>query len=610
MFGSDVYLCYKKSMDRPPFIAFPPVIVDRFPLADHASFSLSEHLPNFCLPMGATVECWPATAARPSPAPSTFILTQNSGEKVYASLLNFYEPVTSPTELTRPELKALGYIEEDFPDEEEEVVPVNPEKSLQQIKSICLLSHWPFFDQFKRFLLFLYKTFCSTSSLSSSSIPPASTLESYIFHFMRDIPFPSPERPNILVNLCSVRGGGGGGSLANGSDHLPSIQETTLLFTQTFDDLPIPSNGASFRRMLFNLGPENCLHALLFALTEQKILLHSLRPSVLTEVAEAITTIIFPLNWHCPYIPMCPMSMSQYLHAPLPFIFGIDSRYFDYFLPPSDVASIDIDTKAIYLSESKRHLNMKMLPRKETKQLRAVLETIYERFRNGGPYDFSTFNTFNRTTDLNARRKLERQIETEIQEAFLVFMASILRDFRHYLKPITAAPSVGATDPGSLFDLAGFVASRHPATQPFYEALTRTQMFTKFIEERSLVSDKNVSLAFFDECVEKVERWERAQRSKVNSGSTGSAIAPLSLLTDGDDGVNGGGGGCGGGSSGEGNKTVFITIPEHSVPSTPTTTTGGMNGQENGVERSLAVKQSSSKLSDKFGPFDHQRFYR
>ncbi len=39
---------------------------------------------------------------------------------------------------------------------------------------------------------------------------------------------------------------------------------------------------------LCNLGPDNCLLVLLLALTEQKLLFHSLRPSVLTSVAEAI----------------------------------------------------------------------------------------------------------------------------------------------------------------------------------------------------------------------------------------------------------------------------------------------------------------------------------
>lgn len=34
--------------------------------------------------------------------------------------------------------------------------------------------------------------------------------------------------------------------------------------------------------------------------------------------------------------------------------------------------------------------------------------------------------------------------------------------------------------------------------------MVNTQMFSKFIEERSFVSDKDASLAFFDDCAEKV----------------------------------------------------------------------------------------------------------
>lgn len=40
-----------------------------------------------------------------------------------------------------------------------------------------------------------------------------------------------------------------------------------------------------------NLGPENCATLLLFVLLESKILLHSLRPAVLTGVAEAVVAV-------------------------------------------------------------------------------------------------------------------------------------------------------------------------------------------------------------------------------------------------------------------------------------------------------------------------------
>ena len=52
--------------------------------------------------------------------------------------------------------------------------------------------------------------------------------------------------------------------------------------------------------------------------------------------------------------------------------------------------------------------------------------------------------------------------------------------------------------------ISGFLRSRDKAHFKFYTLLTRTQMFIRFIEERSFVSDMDASLAFFDECTEKV----------------------------------------------------------------------------------------------------------
>ena len=59
------------------------------------------------------------------------------------------------------------------------------------------------------------------------------------------------------------------------------------------------------------LGPDNCLLLLLLALTEQKILVHSRRPDIVTVVCEAVKMIIFPFFWQCPYIPLCPIGPCQ-----------------------------------------------------------------------------------------------------------------------------------------------------------------------------------------------------------------------------------------------------------------------------------------------------------
>lgn len=57
-------------------------------------------------------------------------------------------------------------------------------------------------------------------------------------------------------------------------------------------------------------------------------------------------------------------------------------------------------------------------------------------------------------SELNGGKSLQT-LELEIQEAFLRFMAAILRGYRSYLLPITQAPSEKTTDATSLFDHQG-----------------------------------------------------------------------------------------------------------------------------------------------------------
>ena len=57
--------------------------------------------------------------------------------------------------------------------------------------------------------------------------------------------------------------------------------------------------------------------------------------------------VIFPFHWQCPYIPLCPLALCAVLQAPVPFLVGVDSRFFDLYELPSDVTCIDLDTNTI-----------------------------------------------------------------------------------------------------------------------------------------------------------------------------------------------------------------------------------------------------------------------
>ena len=68
------------------------------------------------------------------------------------------------------------------------------------------------------------------------------------------------------------------------------LNHDTISISQP-EETPLPQSGASFMLLLKNLGAENCLNLLLAAMIESKILIHSLRPAVLTAVAEALANV-------------------------------------------------------------------------------------------------------------------------------------------------------------------------------------------------------------------------------------------------------------------------------------------------------------------------------
>ncbi|KAJ7985587.1 hypothetical protein DPEC_G00353620 [Dallia pectoralis] len=485
MWGPALYLCYKRAVAKANTLVYEAGLISRYPEADVESFPLPESVSMFCLPMGVTVESWPLNTKYQLPVFSTFVLTSASGDKVYGAAIQFYE--SFPREcLSERQSVRLGLVS---------VVDRRPitNRTLQVKKSVCVLSHWPFFTVFQKFLTFVYRY-----SISGPHVLP---LEKHISSFMHNVPFPSPQRPRILVQLSPY---------------------DNLLLCQPVSS-PLQLSGASFVKLLQNLGPENACVLLLAVLTEHKLLLHSLRPDVLTSVSEALVSMTFPLRWNCPYIPLCPLRLADVLCAPMPFIVGVHSSYFDLYDPPTDVVCVDLDTNTIFQAEDKKPLSWRSLPKKHGKvlvnsltNLMKTLEKIYTSGQEEATLEFLL-------TDYDLIYGRQKQLELEIQEAFLRFMSCLLKGYRSYLLPITQAPSERTTDCSSLFNLQGFLKSRERTHQKFYTQLTRTQMFTQFIEECSFVSDRQACLEFFDDCVQKsdVEKPEEVRLIDLDEAHSG-----------------------------------------------------------------------------------------
>ncbi|CAG9117008.1 unnamed protein product [Plutella xylostella] len=180
LMGSDVFLCYKKSMNRPPIIPYKPEVLFRYPTTDRRSLAFPTSVPLFCLPMGATLEMWPIAAAAPRPVFSTFVLTvADATDKVYGSAVTFYESYPH-TRLDDHQMEELGWrrgashathslhvnkticLLSRWPFSSQQMEELGWRRgashathSLHVNKTICLLSRWPFSDTFERWLMYI-----------------------------------------------------------------------------------------------------------------------------------------------------------------------------------------------------------------------------------------------------------------------------------------------------------------------------------------------------------------------------------------------------------------------------------------------------------------------
>ncbi|KAI5164635.1 Denn Domain-Containing Protein 4B [Manis pentadactyla] len=467
MWGPAVYLCYKVGLAKANTLVYEAELLGRYPEEDNDAFPLPESVPVFCLPTGATVECWPAQTKYPVPVFSTFVLTGAAGDKVYGAALQFYEAFPK-ARLSERQARALGLLSA------VERGRALGGRAVRSRRAIAVLSRWPAFQAFRAFLTFLYRY--------SVSGPHRLPLEAHISHFLHSVPFPSPQRPRILVQMSPY---------------------DNLLLCQPVSS-PLPLSGASFLQLLQSLGPELAIILLLAVLTEHKLLVHSLRPDLLTSVCEALVSMIFPLHWQCPYIPLCPLVLADVLSAPVPFIVGIHSSYFDLHDPPADVICVDLDTNTLFQIEEKKPLSTRTLPRRPYKVLLATLTNLYQQLDQTytGPEEEASLKFL--LTDYEAVCGRRARLEREVQGAFLRFMACLLKGYRDFLRPLTQAPSEGARDVDNLFFLQGFLKSRERSSHKLYSQLLRTQMFSQFIEECSFGSARHAALEFFDSCVDKV----------------------------------------------------------------------------------------------------------
>ncbi|XP_039213805.1 MAP kinase-activating death domain protein isoform X41 [Crotalus tigris] len=532
-------------------VAQTPELLRRYPLEDHTDFPLPPDVVFFCQPEG----CLSVRQKRMSLRDDTsfvFMLTdKDTGIIRYGICVNFYRSFQKRISKEKgegsgghrvrdgqkaPKSGDASTVQEERANESlESGVSLKPQSTESvpdtnrsprskpsakgthrsrnsTLTSLCILSHYPFFSTFRECLYTLKKLVdcCSerllgkklaiprgvqrdtmwrifTGSLlveekSSALLHDLRETEAWIYRLLRSpVPVAGQKRVDVEV--------------------LPHELQPALTFA-----LPDPSRFSlvdfPLHLPLELLGVDTCLQVLSCILLEHKVVLQSRDYNALSMSVMAFVSMIYPLEYMFPVIPLLPTCMAsaeQLLLAPTPYIIGVPASFFLYkldFKMPDDVWLVDLDTNKVIVPtnaellpalpepevlELKKHLKQALASMSLNTQPILNLEKFHEsqeipvllgRPQNDPQSTPSTeFNPLIYGNDVDS-------VDVATRVAMVRFFNSpnVLQGFQMHTRTLRLFPR-----PVVAFQVNSFLASR-PKQTPFAEKLSKTQAVEYFGE--------------------------------------------------------------------------------------------------------------------------------
>lgn len=331
-----------------------PQVADCFPLPDSygRDQEFPEHVSTFLFPDG----CRPSTMSLP-PSFFTFVLTASNGDRLYGGVLRLYDD-NQDLEYLRQALDNSNYegklpmwMHEErhgFASSRRSKDSAGPDVIFLP-KCLVVISHYPFFDLWRKFLLQIYRI-----ALVGAPLP----IERFIANFTCEVPLPPPGKIRIKFGFTT--------------------KDNWCIERPPENQLPLAD--FSFQPLFASLSINNVLLVFACMLQEARVALVSKYYGILGPVAEALTSLLFPFHWEGMYLPVLPYHMLDILDAPVPFVVGLHSRYLQETPPkrrPHGVVFVDLDRDEVHLgfednSSSPRELPC--LPERQATKLKGKLD--------------------------------------------------------------------------------------------------------------------------------------------------------------------------------------------------------------------------------------------
>uniref|UniRef100_A0A8C4LFM8 SET binding factor 2 n=1 Tax=Equus asinus TaxID=9793 RepID=A0A8C4LFM8_EQUAS len=351
-------------------------IIQRFPLKDWDDTPFPQGIELFCQPSG-----WQLSRERKQPTFFVVVLTDIDSDRHYCSCLTFYEA----------EINLQGTKKEEIEGEVEVTGLIQPAEVFAP-KSLVLVSRLDYPDVFRACLGLIYTVYVDSLNVSLES---------------------------LIANLCACLV-----PAAGGSQKLFSLGagDRQLIQTPLHDSLPV--TGTSVALLFQQLGIQNVLSLFCAVLTENKVLFHSASFQRLSDACRALESLMFPLKYSYPYIPILPAQLLEVLSSPTPFIIGVHSIFKTDVHELLDVIIADLDGGTIKIPEC---IHLSSLPEPLLQQTQAALSLILHPDLEVADHAFPPPRT---------ALSHSKMLDKEVRAVFLRLFAQLFQGYRSCLQLI------------------------------------------------------------------------------------------------------------------------------------------------------------------------------
>ncbi|XP_064423329.1 myotubularin-related protein 13 isoform X2 [Latimeria chalumnae] len=393
-------------------------IIQRFPQKDWDDVPFPQGVELFCQPGG-----WQLSRERKQPTFFLVVLTDIDSERHYCACLTFYEA----------EINLQGTKHEEL-GEDEETGLIQPAQVFAP-KSLVLVSRLDYPETFRACLGLIYTVYIDNMNIQMES---------------------------LIANLftCLV-------PVAGGSQKLFSLGAGDRQLIQTPSHNSLPVTGTSVALLFQQLGIQNVLSLFCAVLTEHKVLFHSVSYHRLGDACRALESLMFPLKYSYPYIPILPAQLLEVLSSPTPFIIGVHSVFHSDIHELLDVIIADLDGGTIKIPEC---IHLSHLPEPLLHQTQTALSLVLQPDLQVADYAFSPL----RTTSSNVK-----MLDKEVRAVFLRLFAQLFQGYRSCLQLIRIH-----AEPVIHFNKASFLGQRGLIENDFLTKVLDGMAFAGFVSER------------------------------------------------------------------------------------------------------------------------------